>query len=275
MAKRDVINKLQDMTHLAWDEKTVTSGTGGTFLKSRRKSNKRDYFYKLSCYNSTDGIYGHESVNELIASRLLEKLGISHVPYRLIHAKVIVNQVEYETWLSESRDYRSPGEKAQALETFFDLNSNEGERRLDFCASFGWARAIHEMMAFDYLIMNRDRHGANIDVLISGSERTIAPLYDHGLSFVCSSYNNEEKVRNVDPLKPIRVHNYLGNKESLEENLSLVPRGVFTSHLTSEDRAQLFRGLDKALSETHLDAIWRIITSRWQVLIEMGIIHEA
>ena len=49
MGTRDVIKKLQDYTHLAWDEKAVTSGMGGTFLKSRTKSSRGNIYYKLSC----------------------------------------------------------------------------------------------------------------------------------------------------------------------------------------------------------------------------------
>lgn len=141
MSTRDVIKKLQDYTHLAWDEKSVTSGTGGTFLKSRTKSSRGNIYYKLSCYDRHQGIYGHESINELIASRLLDNLGISHIPYKLVHALVMVKGQTHETWLSESRDYRRPHERRQALDTYIDLNARVMSHRSSSARNGdGWMR---------------------------------------------------------------------------------------------------------------------------------------
>ena len=67
-------------------------------------------FYKLSSFNAHDGFYGHESVNELIVSRLLDILQIPHTNYRLVHALVEVDEQEYTTWLCVSKDYRKLGE---------------------------------------------------------------------------------------------------------------------------------------------------------------------
>ena len=36
-------------------------------------------YYKMSNYDSYRGVFGHESVNELIVSRVLDVLGIEHV----------------------------------------------------------------------------------------------------------------------------------------------------------------------------------------------------
>ena len=44
------------------------------------------------------------------------------------------------------------------------------------------------MIAVDYIILNRDRHGANIEVLRNSRAHSlrIAPLFDHGLSLMYS-----------------------------------------------------------------------------------------
>ena len=50
----------------------------------------------------------------------------------------------------------------------------------------GRARRLWILTA--YLILNRDRHGANIEVLRNSRKKTVrlAPLFDHGLSLLCN-----------------------------------------------------------------------------------------
>ena len=50
------------------------------------------------------------------------------------------------------------------------------------------------MIAVDYIILNRDRNGANIEVLRNARTHTlrIAPLFDHGLSLLYSCMSDEE-----------------------------------------------------------------------------------
>lgn len=273
MARRDVINKLQDMTHLAWDEKTVTSGTGGTFLKSRVKTSRGNVYYKLSCYDRYRGVYGHESVNELLASRILERLGISHIPYRLIHAKVLVNGKEHETWLSESRDYRAANERRQALDRFAEQNAVKDEAPLEFCMRKGWADGVNAMMAFDYLIINRDRHGANIEVVLREGDVELAPLFDHGVSFAFSCYDDLDRIKRFDAMEDYQAQNYLGSR-SLEYNLGLVPKDTLKGCIVGDGQEWLFHGLKEAMPEELRNKTWEIVERRWRHLLDLGIAEE-
>ncbi len=107
-------------------------------------------FYKLSSFNAHDGFYGHESVNELIVSRLLDILQIPHTNYRLVHALVEVDEQEYTTWLCVSKDYRKLGETNVSLEIFHDLMREGRELPLDFCKRMGWGRQVAETMLVDF-----------------------------------------------------------------------------------------------------------------------------
>lgn len=274
MSARDVMRKLQDMTHLAWDERTVATGTGGTFLKSRARNSRGDIYYKLSCYDRYRGIYGHESANELVASRLLDFLHLDHVPYRLLHARIIVDDVPHETWMSESRDYRPAGQRRLALNTFYELNARPGLSPLDFCVEQGWSDIIFQMMAFDFLIANRDRHGANIEVSFDTDGRPgLSPLFDHGVSFVYSCYEDESRVNAFDPLHDVQANNYIGTR-SLEQNLNFLPRHVLTGNLTAPVLDSLFAGLEEVLPRAHRQKMREIIVARWQTLCRRGIAAE-
>ena len=117
-------------------------------------------------------------MNELIASRLLDNLGISHIPYKLVHALVMVKGQTHKRRGSASRGtIVVPKSDGQALDTYIDLNARGDESPLEFCTKRGWTDAINAMMAFDYLIINRDRHGANIEVILRDGTVELAPTF--------------------------------------------------------------------------------------------------
>ena len=260
----DVTHTVQDLRHLVWSETGQTSASGGTFLKARTGTGANATYYKLSCYDSYRGVYGHECVNEVVASRLMQLLGVAHVRYALVHARICVDGAEHVTWLARSKSFRKTGESKMAFDTFFDLMHERGESQLQLCERFGWLDHVQRMMLVDFLIANRDRHGANIEVLRSrdGALR-LAPLFDNGVSFVFSCYGDERRVCDFDPMQDVRANNFIGTK-SLVENLRFVPADLDVGDLTEADRDVLLAGLDGALPQAHLDAMWSIVWQRWQ-----------
>ena len=114
-----------------------------------------------------------------------------------------------------------------------ELNKKENESHYEFCVNNEWKTYIDTMIAIDYLILNRDRHGANIEVLRNGRKHTIrvAPLFDHGLSFVCSCYNDEE-IEKFDITADKPCQNFIGSR-STWDNLNLIEekRSIFKNTL--------------------------------------------
>ena len=159
MESQIVVEK-QDLTYLSWSKARQSSGTAGSFLKSYDDIGGRKVYYKLSDYDAEHGIVGHECINEIVVDRLLEILGVEHLSYRLIHADVRVGGRKLETWLNASEDFKRPGESKIALDTFYELERKPGEGALDFCMRMGWREQVWECIAVDFLILNRDRHGA-------------------------------------------------------------------------------------------------------------------
>lgn len=139
----------------------------------------------------------------------------------------------------------------------------QGESQLELCERMGWLENVQRMMLADYLIANRDRHGANIEVLRAkdGSLR-LAPFFDNGVAFVFSCYADEECVRSFDPLKDVRANNFIGTR-SLEENLHFVPADLDVGALHEVDRKRMLLGLEGVLPQAHLDALWNIVWQRW------------
>lgn len=69
---QDIVLELQDMRYLDWALKKIAPRTLGCFLKVYEEAADQKIYYKLSNYDSCRGIFGHECVNELIASRVMK-----------------------------------------------------------------------------------------------------------------------------------------------------------------------------------------------------------
>lgn len=210
-------------------------------MKAYEEKNGIRIYYKMSNYDSYRGIFGHECVNELIVSRLLDILEIPHLSYQLV------------------------------FDTFYELYREKKESPLEFAKRYGWEQYIYQMFVVDYLICNRDRHGANVEVLIDEKEEPrLAPLFDHGLSLLFSCYDNLENVRKFDILEDRAVNNFIGSK-SLEYNLQLLPKGqkFFAGELKEEHKEILMEGLEQVLSKEYLEKIWEMIWERWKRYVEV------
>lgn len=137
---------------------------------------------------------GHECVNKLIVDRLLDIFGIEHLKYQLIHADVIINEKQEETFFCASKDFKEPEEDKLALDAYYDAEHAKGEGIFDFCVRNHWETYIYEMIVVDFVILNRNRHGANIEVLRNRRKKTLrlAPLFDHGISLLCRCHTEED-----------------------------------------------------------------------------------
>ena len=267
MFAKDLITEEQDLRYLTWSKYRKSSGTAGSFLKAYGTDGEHRIYYKLSNYDTKNGITGHECVNELIVDRLLTLLGIEHLHYQLIKALVSVDGKEHHTWICASQDFKSKGDSKIPLDTFYDLKKNEGEEVMDFCVRMGWSDYIYTMLAVDYVILNRDRHGANIEILKNQSSGIVrpAPLFDHGLSLIFSC-RNEDDVKRFDPAAEKSVQSFIGGS-STASNLKLIPEGKKPKlrRLNERDIAVLREGLEEALPQPYLDKIIEMVQKRLEL----------
>ena len=260
-----IIKEKQDLTYLTWAKIRNSSGTAGSFLKAYTDFGGKKTYYKLSNYDAFKGIIGHECINELIVDRLLSILGVDHLPYQLIYADILIDGKEHETYLCASEDFKQPRESKIALDAYYQAERKDGESPLEFCVRLGWEEYIYQMLAVDFLILNRDRHGANIEVLRNASSKTVrlAPLFDHGLSliFQCQS---EETVSKCDVMEDRPIQCFVGSR-SAWENLKLIPKEKIPGFcsLHERDAQVLFEGLEGILPEGWRKKIWEMIWKRW------------
>lgn len=264
--KRDIITDLQDLTWLRWSHIRTSSGTAGTLLKSQSILSGNKIYYKLSSYEPGIGITGHECINEIIVDRLLTILGIEHLHYSLIHAQIELEGTVYTTYLCASQDFKKASESKIALDDFYRANAFQGESHYDFCIRMGWKDYIDTMIAVDYLILNRDRHGTNIEVLRNARAHSlrIAPLFDHGLSLLFSCHSPDD-IRKFDVMEDKRCQNFIGTSSCLD-NLHLIQnkKKAIPGSLQENSNELLFEGLENVLSKEHRNAIWNMIYRRYK-----------
>ena len=260
-----LMKEKQDLKYLSWSVYRNSSGTAGSFLKAYSELGGTKTYYKLSNFDKARGIIGHECVNELIVDRLLTILGIPHLSYQLIHADVTVDGKAHEVYLCASEDFKAKSESKIALDAYKELEALPDESALDFCTRMGWKDYIYQMLVVDYLILNRDRHGANIEVLRNSRKKTVrlAPLFDHGLSLLCSCPDDTATAK-FDVMADKPCNNYIGSK-STWDNLRIIPKDKMPElmPLHESDRQVLLEGLDGVISQTLQNKIWEMIWKRW------------
>ena len=262
-----IIRETQDMTYLRWSHIRRSSGTAGTFLKSSSTLEGRKRYYKLSNFDPVKGIVGHECINEIIVDRFLTLVGVDHLDYDLIHADIEIENKVYNTYICSSFDFKEKGESKIALDDYYMVNANKEESHYDFCCRMKWQNYVDTMLAVDFIILNRDRHGANIEVLRNARTHTLrlAPLFDHGLSLMYSCLS-EQEAEKYDIFEDKRCNNFIGGY-SCYENLQLIRnrQNVFSKQLHKADQEFVFDGLEEILPDVFRKKIWEMIYERYQI----------
>lgn len=228
-----------------------------------------DTHYKLSAGDRITGIYGHESINECIVSDLLDNLGIRHTPYYGFTSDITLGDKPLHTFVCWSKDFKQPGDSKVPFDNYYDILHYDGESVVDFSKCIGIWRQLEEFIVVDFLIINRDRHGANIE-LLKHADGTIetAPMFDHGLSLLAPLQNRAESVPGFDAMLDREVNNFIGSY-SLQNNLSYLTRSIKVNNITPSDIVSRY---SKYLPKVYIDKITEIIEKRYDYLEKGGFI---
>ena len=154
--------------------------TNGALKKCWRRRGGGIYLYKGG---SSGGVNtGNEPYSEFYASQIAEVMGLNHVSYGLSKWK---------------------GQLCSTCELFTDINTSfvpvykfDCGTTLSEIAAFlkslgdEFYNSFADMMIFDSLICNVDRHGGNYGLLVNKKTNKpikFAPVFDNGLSLFCSA----------------------------------------------------------------------------------------
>lgn len=267
--------KREDLTGLNWSANPRdTKGTGGTFLKAELQSGRYRYYYKMSHYNDSVGIYGHEAALEVLAYHLLTALGIPCCKYELIDADLRIDDRNFRGYVSKSPDFKKKGESKVSFEEHYRLKRERGESPIDFCMRSGFSEYLNQMLFADFLIISRDRHGANIEVLSSeNGEIRLSPLFDNGICLTAPYFSDERRMlANIDILD-YSVNNFFGTP-SLTDNLKYMTAPVAVNALTAKKLNNILKKFKGVLTDSHLSILERMIARRYEYAKEKKILSE-
>lgn len=250
-----------DLRALKWTKVIGSVASDGVYLKSEIDVAGERIYLKLSNYDSYRGVFGHESVNELIACRLGKLLGFNLPDGTLKKALVNVDGAEFEAYVFAAKSFKTAENRCSFEDFYRNRRLSAKESPLDLCKRFQWETEIYQMFIFDYLIINRDRHGANLEVLKNSSLK-LSPLFDNGLSFVCA-HTEPEDVSSFDALEDKAANNFIGER-SLEKNLLLIDKKLRFNELLPEHEQVLFERLSGVLAPVYYEKIWEILHRRWE-----------
>lgn len=190
-----------DLTHLDFSLSMWGSGSAGSFYKAC----DGEYFYKVSLI-FRDG-FGYESVNEVLCSRLADLFGYANAGYELLEARVRLSGQTYETYICRSKNYKRVGESRLSMETYCSVNDIE-KGYLEPLIFKPFFLDLLNMLFFDYIIDNRDRHGANIELLYNGETYRLSPIFDCGSSLLAPCQYETNRILGFDYLHDGPVNNF-------------------------------------------------------------------
>ena len=266
--KNDIINcEALDLTYLEFESKSYSQNTYGCFLKSFEIKDGIKYYYKVSNYDMYRNVFGYESINEYIVSRLLDVLKIEHLKYDLVYARIRVDNKEFNTYISVSEEFKSINERKEPFDNYYYVNRIDNESPIDFIIRLGFKEYLYKMFFVDYVIFNRDRHGANVEILISenGSIR-LSPFFDHGLSLLLSDYNNEIYVNAYDIFKSEPTNSFFGIISTYENLKFIENKNIIDNYtLTFNDFEYIFKNLNSIIPKYTIDKIIKFISERLKI----------
>lgn len=120
---------------------------------------------------------GNEPYSEVLASQLLDVLEYEHIKYTL---------ETYRGKLVSSCDLMT-NEEISLIPLYKMVYANNFNDIIEYAKSINSIKELYQMIIFDYLSLNTDRHLGNIGVLVNSDTFKpikLAPIYDNGASML-------------------------------------------------------------------------------------------
>lgn len=212
--------------------------TNGMLPKCWRRVNGKVLLYKGGTSGASNT--GNEPYSEYYAAQVAQAMGIDAIEYGLSKWKGVLCST-CELFTSKDYAYMPIGHIVTegGFAAVFDYYQQLGE---------AYVQALRDMLVFDAVVCNTDRHFGNFGLMIDNATNTIArpaPLFDHGNSlfnFAGKEYlqNAELLQQYVDTLAPCTYGDFIetAGKYMNGKNHDQLRR-LFTFHFKRHSRYNL------------------------------------
>ncbi len=170
--------------------------TNGMLKKSWRRINKKILLYKGGTSGAANA--GNEPYSEFYACQIAERMGLKHVPYDLKKWKGELCST-CELFTSKNVSY---------VPMYRFLKKISLVEIAEYLKSLGeeYYNEFADMMIFDALIYNTDRHAGNFGLLVDNQTNkpiAFAPIFDNGLSLF--NYAMGEELNDLKEYSKSRI----------------------------------------------------------------------
>ena len=211
------------------------------------------------------GPFHQQPFNEVIASKMADRLGIPHIPYTLLWDDGISYSV--------CEDFVTPGTELipawRVMQTQKKDNQTSVHQHYRNCCEKlgvpGSTHALDQMMVLDYLIANEDRHFNNFGLLRNPDTLEWlgpAPIYDSGSSLGYDKLTPQIRSGQNVTCKPF--------KKTHQDQLRLVTSfdWLDLSKLdgVDQDIREVFAGAEEFIDKERVEAIVASVSQRIQML---------
>ncbi len=220
--------------------------------------------------------FRQQPFNEVIASKIMERLHIDHVPYSVIWSEDSPYSV-CEDFVTADTELVSAWHMMQAQKK--DNNSSVYQHFVKCCQTVGISDivpALDRMIVLDYIIANEDRHFNNFGLLRNAETLEwigTAPIYDSGTSLGYDKLANQIRAGRDITCKPFKKHHVeqlkLVSSFDWIDFDSLKDIGEIITETMSEDQAK------ELIDEARIAAIAEAAERRVQMLQSFAMVHGA
>lgn len=240
------------------------SCSSGCLMKTNfidEDTNKHIYL-KLS-HRAKNKVWGKESIFEVVCSRLGKQLGLPVLSY--YPCLVDLQNGEPCSFGCYSYDYSSGEfvENAQELcNRCFGLYSTS----LKHLQELGFEEQLNQIMVFDYLVGNTDRHMRNIEFRRADEEIQMVPIFDNGKSLL-ETFAAYPFAWDQDQM----TNNFLTNGHTLR-TFECVTKPVNLYTVESLKWSDVFSQLEDYLTVEEQQMIVDFVSHQYNVLMQKGLI---
>ncbi|HDZ4981059.1 TPA: BspA family leucine-rich repeat surface protein [Campylobacter jejuni] len=240
--------------------------TNGMLKKCWHRDNGEIYLYKANSKEYANG--GKEAYSEYYMAQVASLMNFEHIPYDL---KEFHNQI-----VSSCPIFTNENEGYLPMYQVFENDNWKFAKRselVDMIAQFYGVEKLQDLLVFDALIMNPDRHLGNFGMIIDNNTGELlreAPIFDNGYSFINFITLNE--LNNISEAKIEKISNF---SYSFDEQLKLFIQPRHKEGLEKLKNFTFKRHEKYNLSEEWLKPIENFIRQRAEKALEFIKIERA
>ncbi|HHP0319350.1 TPA: BspA family leucine-rich repeat surface protein [Campylobacter jejuni] len=240
--------------------------TNGMLKKCWHRDNGEIYLYKANSKEYANG--GKEAYSEYYMAQVASLMNFEHIPYDL---KEFHNQI-----VSSCPIFTNENEGYLPMYQVFENDNWKFAKRselVDMIAQFYGVEKLQDLLVFDALIMNPDRHLGNFGMIVDNNTGELlreAPIFDNGYSLINFITLNE--LNNISEAKIEKISNF---SYSFDEQLKLFIQPRHKEGLEKLKNFTFKRHEKYNLSEEWLKPIENFIKQRAEKALEFIKIERA